>query len=66
MKFSEAEFVVDKRYALELVQKRDVFRRASRTRKSLFTTMITTMGLRENDHSRSVVDKSLDLDALFR
>ena len=58
--------MVDKRYALELVQKRDVFRRASRTRKSLFTTMITTMGLRENDHSRSVVDKSLDLDALFR
>lgn len=66
MKFSEAEFTVDKRYAAELVQKRDVFRRATRTKKSLFTTMVTTMGLRENDHSRSVVDKSLDLEALFR
>jgi hypothetical protein len=66
MKFSEAEFVVDKRYAAELTRKRDTFRRATGTRKSLFTTLIATMGLRPNEHSRSAVDQVLDLEALFR
>jgi len=65
MKFSETEFVVDKRYAAELVQKRDAFRRATGTKKSLFTTLITTMGVRPNEHSRSAVDQVLDLEALL-
>lgn len=65
MKFSEAEYVIDKRYASELVEKRDTFRRVTRTKKSLFTTMVTTMGVRPNEHFRAVVDATVNLDALF-
>jgi hypothetical protein len=66
MKFSEGEFVVDKRYADELRSKRDTFRRATRTRKALLVTMITTHGVRDNQHRQELVDRSLELEALFR
>jgi hypothetical protein len=65
MKFSEAEFVVDKRYADELRRKRDVFRSVTGTRKSVFITLVTTFAVADNKHRRAVVDVSLDMDALF-
>jgi predicted AAA+ superfamily ATPase len=66
VKFSEAPFTIDKRYAAELRHKRDAFRRATATKKSLITTAITTFGLQDNAHSRELVDRSLDMAALFR
>ena len=65
MKFSAGEFVIDKRYADELRHKRETFRRVTRTRKSVFLTLITTHGLRNNQYARELVDKSLTMDALF-
>lgn len=65
MKFSNGEFVIDKRYAEELRYKRDAFRRVTGTRKSLFLTMVTTHGVRSNPYSKELVDKSLTMDALF-
>ena len=41
------------------------FRRVTRTRKSVFLTLITTHGLRNNQYARELVDKSLTMDALF-
>lgn len=64
-KFSEAEFTVDKAYARELAHKRDVFRAASGTRKALFITLVTTYGVRENEHSRGLVAQTVTMDALF-
>lgn len=66
MKFSEAEFVVDKAYAKELAGKRDVFRAATRTNKALFITLVTTYGVRANEHARGLVAQSVTMDALFR
>jgi hypothetical protein len=65
MKFSESEFTVDKAYARELQRKRDVFRAVTGTRKALFLTLVTTHGLRENEHSRGLIAKSVRLEALF-
>lgn len=65
MKFSEAPFVVDKAYARDLTRKRDVFRAATGTRKALFVTLVTTYGLRDNQHSRGLVAQAITLDALF-
>lgn len=65
MKFSEAEFVVDKAYARELQQKRDVFRAATGTKKALFLTLVTTYGVRENEHARGLIGSSIAMDALF-
>ena len=65
MKFSEAQFTVDKSYARELLHKRDVFRAVTGTNKALFLTLVTTRGMRDNDHARGLVAKSITLDALF-
>lgn len=65
MKFSETEFVVDKAYAKQLAHKRDAFRTVTRTKKSLFLTLVTTYGLRANDHSRALGIQSVVMDALF-
>ncbi len=65
MKFSEAEFVVDKAYARELKHKRDVFRAATGTTKALFLTLVTTYGVRDNEHARGLVARSITMDALF-
>lgn len=65
MKFYDAEFVIDKEYAKALKRKKDVFKERTGTRKTLFTTMVTTYGVKENEHYLSVVDNQLTLDALY-
>lgn len=65
MKFSESEFVLDKRCADELRRKRDVFRSVTGTRKSVFITLVTTFGVSDNKHRRAVVDAVVEMDALF-
>jgi hypothetical protein len=65
MKFCEAEFAIDKAYARALARKRETFRRLTGTRKSLFTTLVTTHGLAETRHRDSAVDVSIDMTALF-
>jgi hypothetical protein len=65
MKFSEGEFSIDRNYAAELRRKRDTFRRITGSRKTLLITLVTTHGLRNNQHARDLVDRSLTLDALF-
>lgn len=65
MKFSEAAFVIDKAYARSLVNKRETFRRSTGTRKSLFTTLVTTHGLAPTRQRDVAVDVALDMRALF-
>lgn len=65
MKFSSTEFVIDKNYAGELHEKLNVFRRESRTRKSLFLVMVTTYGLKDNIYSTGLVQNEVTMDALF-
>jgi hypothetical protein len=65
MKFSDAEFTIDKRYATELRNKRDIFRRVTGTRKNVFLTMVTTFGVADNAYAKELVAKSLTMDALF-
>lgn len=65
MKYSESEFVIDKKYSAELDNKRTVFQQATRTKKSLFLAMLTTFGLKENEYSRRLVQSSLTMDDLF-
>jgi hypothetical protein len=65
MKFSEAEFVIDKAYARELAHKRDTFRAITKTRKALFTTLVTTYGVRANEHAMNLGVQTVRMDALF-
>jgi hypothetical protein len=65
MKFSESEFVIDKACARELAHKRDAYRAAFGDRKAAFLTLITTYGVRANDHAQRLGVRSLTMDALF-
>ena len=65
MKFANGEFVIDKRYAERMRERRETFRRVTGTRKSLFLTVVTTFGVKENPHSLELVQSELRMEDLF-
>jgi len=65
MKFTDAPFAITRKYAEELRTRREVFREATSTRKSLFLTFVTKSGLSEDQHSLELVDAHVSLDSLF-
>lgn len=65
MKFHAAEFVINRLIATELRNKIANFKAATKTRKQVFLTLITTFGLKENKHSLGLVDAALTMDHLF-
>jgi hypothetical protein len=65
MKYSESEFVIDKGYASELENKRDVFKRETGTKKSLFLILVTTFGVKGNEYFTKLVQNSITMDSLF-
>lgn len=54
MKFTKNTFAIDREYAVDLDNKREVFRRQTKTRKTLFTTLITTYGSKETNYLNNV------------
>ncbi len=65
MKFSISTYTITKEYATNLRNKLAVFREETSTKKTLFLTMITTFGLKQNEHSLQLVNDALDMGALF-
>lgn len=65
IKFWNSEFVVNELYGKALNQRRDIFREDVKTKKTLFNTLITPYGARDNQHYLSSVDNQLTLNALF-
>jgi uncharacterized protein len=66
MKYSINPFIIDKKYAAILQQKIGTFKHETKTRKSIFLTLITTFGLEANAHSAGLVQNSLTMDVLFK
>ncbi|MBB72126.1 MAG: ATPase [Legionellales bacterium] len=65
IKFYNDEFIVDKDYADKLQQKKRHFQQATKTKKALFTTLITPYGVRQNQHYLESVQSQLTVDDLF-
>jgi AAA+ ATPase superfamily predicted ATPase len=65
IKFYENTFTVDKKYAAALKQKKYVFQQETKTRKHLFITLISSVGLQQNENSIGLVDQQFTLDNLF-
>ena len=65
MKYSDQEFTIDKDYLEKLQRKKRVFKNQTETKKTLFTTLITTHGVKKNNHYLSIVDQQLKMDDLF-
>lgn len=65
IKFALDEFTITKKYAEELKRKIAVFRKDTKSKKTLFLTMITTFGVTENQYATSLVQQTIEMDALF-
>jgi hypothetical protein len=66
MKFGTDEFVINKKYAAELDSKVKVFREQTKTRKTIFPTLITTYGTRQNIYYTGRIVSEVKTDDLFR
>lgn len=66
MKYSGAEFVINKSYAGQLRHKRNLFRARTGTQKTIFITMVTTCGTAQNRYHDELVDQQVVLDDLFQ
>jgi AAA+ ATPase superfamily predicted ATPase len=66
IKYSTDQFVIDKRYAEELENKVKVFRGQTKTKKAIFPTMITTYGVRKNNHYSGLIQAEVLMKDLFR
>jgi predicted transcriptional regulator len=65
MKFSAYPFEISKAYASELESKLRVFQQITKSRKTLFLTLLTTYGIKNNTNYPGLVQKELTMDALF-
>lgn len=65
IKFSMSKFVIDKKYAEELENKKRVFGDKTATKKNLFITMLTSYGVKKNDYFYNTIQKELTMDVLF-
>lgn len=65
IKFYNTDFVLTKAYADQLRKRLWAFQRRSKTRHQVWLTMITTFGIRPNQHSLGLVEKELTLEDLF-
>ena len=65
IKFYDGTFTISKDYAQKLRQKIQVFRETTQTKKQVFLTMITALGLKSNIHSVGLVDNDFDSEILF-
>lgn len=65
MKFSQAEFAIDRAYDLALRNKLQAFAAETGTRKALHLTLVTTYGLARNQYA-GIVQNELTLDDLFQ
>lgn len=54
IKFSQGKYEIKKKYAEELRQKLAVFQSKTETKKSVFTVMITTEGLTDNEYAGDI------------
>ncbi len=65
IKFCNAEFSIDRDYADLLERKKDVFQKITKTKKTIFITLITPFGVIKNEHYIGLVDEQLTMDHLF-
>jgi len=65
LKFHNQNFILSKKYADELRLKMASFKAASKTKKQLFLTFLTTFPIAPNKHRTGLIDNELTMDILF-
>ncbi|MGE0018416.1 MAG: ATP-binding protein [Draconibacterium sp.] len=64
-KFSDKEFIITKDYAQELRKKKLVFEQKTKTKKSVFTTLLSTYPALQNKYYLEEIQSEVTMDALF-
>ena len=64
MKYSTDEYAITKQYAQKLIHRRELFRRVTGTKYALHLTMVTTYGVKRNEHS-SIIQNQVTMNDLF-
>lgn len=65
IKFHQGPFALTKYSAAQIRQKIQIFRESTQTRKTIFFTMLTSFGVKNNPYSLEVVQNDLTMDCLF-
>ncbi len=65
IKFYNDEFSMDAGYLQELRNKETQFRLSRKSKKSLYTVLISSWGLKPNQYSRAIVSNNLTMSCLF-
>lgn len=65
IKFYNSEFSLDAEYLAKLRNKETHFKEATKTRKGIYTVMLTTWGLQKNQYSKAIVTSDLTMHCLF-
>lgn len=66
MKFSTSAYELTKKYVKELEDKLNVFRDHTKTRKTLFLTMVSAHGIKNITTFPGLIQSEVTMDALFR
>lgn len=66
MKFANEEYAISKSYATELQDKLNIFKSETKTKKTLFLTMVTTYGTKDNIYKTGLVQNEVTMDDLFK
>ena len=65
LKFYSGMMSLSKSYAEDLREKITTFKEITQTRKQVFLNLLTTFGLKQNEHSIGLIDKAMTMDVLF-
>ena len=65
IKFHNSKFRANKKFVADQFRKKELFRSFTKTRKTLFLTLITTYGAEENQYYHQIVDNQLTMNDLF-
>lgn len=65
IKFYNNEYSMDSGYLTSLRNKENQFKTATKTKKSIYTVMITTWGVNLNQYSKAILSSNLKMHCLF-
>lgn len=65
IKYTDKPFVIDKKYAKELLAKQEIFVSRTKTEKQILTALISAAGLKQNIYADDVINNVITADDLF-
>lgn len=66
MKFSTTSFTIDKKYEEVLRKRAAAFRAETKTRSAVYTSMLTTYGVKNNMYATAALQNDLTMECMFK